>query len=51
MSQCAGAIVEIDAIFSPSLALIDQRKLLPIKRVEGMRDLENLTLFGQLGCS
>ena len=51
MSQRAGAIVEIDAIFSPRLALIDQRELLPVERVEGMRDLENLRLFGQLGCS
>ena len=51
MSQRAGAIIEIDAIFSPRLALIDQLKLLPIERVEGMRDLENLRLFGQLGCS
>jgi hypothetical protein len=51
VSQRAGGIVEVDAIFSPSLALIDQRKLLPTERVKGMRDLENLRLFGQLGCS
>jgi hypothetical protein len=24
---------------------------LPVERVEGMRDLENLRLFGQLRCS
>ena len=51
MSQRAGAIIEINAIFSPRLALIDQRELPPVERVEGMRDLENLRLFGQLGCS
>ena len=51
MSQRAGAIIEINAIFPPRLALIDQRKLLPVERVEGMRDRENLRLFGQLGCS
>jgi len=51
MSQRAGAIIEIDAIFSPRLALIDQRELLPVERVEGMRDRANLRLFGQLGCS
>ena len=51
MSQRAGAIVEIDAIFSPRLALINQRELLPIEWMEGMCDLENLRLFGQLGCS
>ena len=51
MSQRAAAIVKVDAIFSPRLALIDQGELLPLERVEGMRDLENLRLFGQLGCS
>jgi hypothetical protein len=51
MSQRAGAIVDVDAIFSPRQALIDQRELLPVERVERMRDLENLRWFGQLGCS
>ena len=51
MSQRAGAVIEIDAIFPPSLALIDQCELLPVERVEGMRDPKDLRLFGQLGCS
>ncbi len=51
MPQRARAVIEIDPIFSPRLTLIYQRKLLPVERVEGMRDRKNLRLFGQLGCS
>ncbi len=48
--QPTGAVVEVDAVLAPVVAVCHQRELTPAEWVKGMCDLEGLASTVQIGC-